>query len=122
MSGAAGGEAPTKAAAPATSAPPTQEKEKSLAPAPSKPTLAKGTIVRVDKEKYLASVEYRASGHPPYFKGLDYIYEARGEVLDARIFEHGEYALISWAGIPTAPAWLSAAMLIKCDKLEYVRT
>ncbi|KAK9111359.1 hypothetical protein Scep_018878 [Stephania cephalantha] len=38
-------------------------------------------------------------GHPPYYKGLDYIYEDRGE--------------IAWVGIPTAPAWLPTDMLIK---------
>ncbi|KAL0927031.1 hypothetical protein M5K25_001183 [Dendrobium thyrsiflorum] len=56
--------------------------------------LQKGQIVRVDKEKYLSSVNYLSVGHPPYYKGLDYIYEDRGEVLDIRIFETGEYALV----------------------------
>ncbi|KAL2630327.1 hypothetical protein R1flu_015013 [Riccia fluitans] len=91
---------------------------------PPKPTftLKKGQIVRVDKEKYLDSVEYYAVAHPKYFKGLDYIYEDRGEVLDVRMFEAGEYALVSWAGISTSPAWLPAYMLIKSDKLSYRRT
>jgi hypothetical protein len=72
----------------------------------------KGQIVRVDKEKYLSSInvrrtrllifsfnysdfncddeyyitcpmlmfQYLSVGHPPYYKGLDYIYEDRGEV------------------------------------------
>lgn len=91
-------------------------------PPPPKPTLAKNTIVSVDKEKYLASVEFKAVDHPAYFKGLDYIYEARGEVLEARIFDSGEYALVSWAGIPTAPAWLPAYMLKKEKPLAYTRT
>ncbi|KAM4106149.1 hypothetical protein ACJW30_04G042400 [Castanea mollissima] len=82
---------------------------------PRKPvySMKKGQIVRVDKEKYLSSVNYLSVGHPPYYKGLDYIYEDRGEVLDIRNFETGEYALIGWVGIPTAPAWLPTDMLIK---------
>ncbi|KAF8011873.1 hypothetical protein BT93_I0109 [Corymbia citriodora subsp. variegata] len=90
---------------------------------PKKPvySMKKGQIVRVDKEKYLNSVNYLSVGHPPYYKGLDYIYENRGEVLDIRIFETGEYALIAWVGIPTAPAWLPTDMLIKSDKLDYER-
>ncbi|XP_074580059.1 NAD(P)H-quinone oxidoreductase subunit O, chloroplastic isoform X3 [Curcuma longa] len=67
-------------------------------PAPSPPkrpvySMKKGQIVRVDKEKYLSSINYLSVDHPPYYKGLDYIYEDRGEVLDLRIFETGEYAL-----------------------------
>ncbi|XP_030462557.1 NAD(P)H-quinone oxidoreductase subunit O, chloroplastic [Syzygium oleosum] len=90
---------------------------------PKKPvySMKKGQIVRVDKEKYLNSINYLSVGHPPYYKGLDYIYENRGEVLDIRIFETGEYALIAWVGIPTAPAWLPTDMLIKSAKLDYER-
>ncbi|KAK7353647.1 hypothetical protein VNO80_19098 [Phaseolus coccineus] len=90
---------------------------------PKKPvySLKKGQIVRVDKEKYLNSINYLSVGHPPYYKGLDYIYEDRGEVLDMRIFETGEYALIAWVGVPTAPAWLPTYMLIKSEKLDYER-
>ncbi|XP_058005482.1 uncharacterized protein LOC131181436 [Hevea brasiliensis] len=51
----------------------------------------KGQIVKVDKDKYLNS--YLSVGHPPYYNGLDYIYEDRGEVLDLRIFETREHAL-----------------------------
>ncbi|GFQ03762.1 NAD(P)H-quinone oxidoreductase subunit o [Phtheirospermum japonicum] len=93
------------------------------APKPKKPvySMKKGQIVRVDKEKYLNSVNYLSVGHPPYYKGLDYIYEDRGEVLDLHIFETGEYALIAWVGIPTAPAWLPTDMLLKSDKLDYER-
>ncbi|XP_057985244.1 NAD(P)H-quinone oxidoreductase subunit O, chloroplastic isoform X2 [Hevea brasiliensis] len=82
---------------------------------PKKPvySMKKGQIVRVDKEKYLNSVNYLSVGHPPYYKGLDYIYEDRGEVLDLRIFETGEHALVAWVGVPTAPAWLPTDMLIK---------
>ncbi|KAM7276559.1 hypothetical protein ACFE04_018425 [Oxalis oulophora] len=100
----------------------TTTKTSSPAP-PKKPvySLKKGQIVRVDKDKYLNSVNYLSVGHPPYYKGLDYIYEDRGEVLDLRIFETGEYALVGWVGIPTAPAWLPTDMLIKSDKLDYVR-
>ncbi|KAL4578523.1 hypothetical protein LXL04_014647 [Taraxacum kok-saghyz] len=91
--------------------------------APKKPvySMKKGQIVRVEKEKYLNSINYLSVGHPPYYKGLDYIYEDRGEVLDIRIFETGEYALIAWIGVPTAPAWLPTDMLIKSDKLDYER-
>ncbi|KAH7520846.1 hypothetical protein FEM48_Zijuj08G0189200 [Ziziphus jujuba var. spinosa] len=92
-------------------------------PRPKKPvySMKKGQIVRVDKEKYLNSINYLSVDHPPYYKGLDYIYEDRGEVLDLRIFETGEYALIAWVGIPTAPAWLPTDMLIKSEKLDYER-
>ncbi|KAK8637222.1 hypothetical protein V6N13_064646 [Hibiscus sabdariffa] len=92
-------------------------------PPPKKPvySMKKGQIVRVDKEKYLNSVNYLSVGHPPYYKGLDYIYEDRGEVLDLRIFETGEYALVAWVGIPTAPAWLPTDMLIMSEKLIYER-
>ncbi|KAK1299767.1 hypothetical protein QJS10_CPB13g01028 [Acorus calamus] len=77
-----------------------EPKKPSVAPPPPKPkkpvySLKKGQIVRVDKEKYLNSINYLSVGHPPYYKGLDYIYEDRGEVLDVRIFETGEHALRS---------------------------
>ncbi|KDP43684.1 hypothetical protein JCGZ_24142 [Jatropha curcas] len=90
---------------------------------PKKPvySMKKGQIVRVDKDKYLNSVNYLSVGHPPYYKGLDYIYEDRGEVLDLRMFETGEHALVAWVGIPTAPAWLPTDMLIKAEKLDYER-
>ncbi|KAK9062617.1 hypothetical protein SSX86_019805 [Deinandra increscens subsp. villosa] len=90
---------------------------------PKKPvfSMKKGQIVRVEKEKYLNSINYLSVGHPPYYKGLDYIYEDRGEVLDIRVFETGEYALIAWIGVPTAPAWLPTDMLIKSEKLDYER-
>ncbi|XP_057418731.1 NAD(P)H-quinone oxidoreductase subunit O, chloroplastic [Lotus japonicus] len=90
---------------------------------PKKPvySMKKGQIVRVDKEKYLTSINYLSVGHPPYYKGLDYIYEDRGEVLDMRVFDTGEHALIAWVGIPTAPAWLPTYMLIKSEKLDYER-
>ncbi|XP_062096534.1 NAD(P)H-quinone oxidoreductase subunit O, chloroplastic [Humulus lupulus] len=84
-------------------------------------SMKKGQIVRVDKEKYLNSINYLSVGHPPYYKGLDYIYEDRGEILDLRIFETGEYALVAWVGIPTAPAWLPTDMLIESEKLNYER-
>ncbi|WCJ32379.1 NAD(P)H:plastoquinone dehydrogenase complex subunit O [Euphorbia peplus] len=98
------------------------EKAKAKTP-PKKPvySMKKGQIVRVEKDKYLNSVNYLSVGHPPYYKGLDYIYEDRGEVLDLRIFETGEYALVAWVGVPTAPAWLPTNMLIKSDKLDYER-
>uniref|UniRef100_A0A0F7GYA5 NADH dehydrogenase-like complex O n=1 Tax=Pelargonium echinatum TaxID=122254 RepID=A0A0F7GYA5_9ROSI len=97
--------------------------EPAAAAKPKKPvfSMKKGQIVRVDKEKYLNSVNYLSVGHPPYYKGLDYIYEDRGEVLDLRIFDTGEYALVAWVGIPTAPAWLPTDMLIMSDSLKYER-
>ncbi|XP_058089761.1 NAD(P)H-quinone oxidoreductase subunit O, chloroplastic isoform X1 [Magnolia sinica] len=103
-----------------------EEPPKPVSATPTKPkkpvySMKKGQIVRVDKEKYLNSVNYLSVGHPPYYKGLDYIYEDRGEVLDMRMFETGEHALIAWVGIPTAPAWLPTDMLIKSDKLDYER-
>ncbi|KAL8152080.1 hypothetical protein V2J09_021888, partial [Rumex salicifolius] len=90
---------------------------------PQKPvySMKKGQIVRVDKDKYLNSVNYLSVDHPPFYKGLDYIYEDRGEVLDLRNFDTGEHALVAWVGIPTAPAWLPTEMLIKSDKLDYER-
>ncbi|KAF1893268.1 hypothetical protein Lal_00001719 [Lupinus albus] len=99
------------------------DKSSSPVPKPKKPvySMKKGQIVRVDKDKYLNSINYLSVGHPPYYKGLDYIYEDRGEVLDIRIFETGEYALIAWVGVPTAPAWLPTDMLIKSEKLNYER-
>ncbi|CAI5504079.1 unnamed protein product [Closterium sp. Naga37s-1] len=90
--------------------------------APAPPAFGKGNIVRVDKEKYLSSVEFKAVDHPPFFTGLDYIYQARGEILDLKEFSGTQYALLSWAGVPTPPAWLPTSMLIKAPKLEYVRT
>ncbi|KAG6397921.1 hypothetical protein SASPL_139371 [Salvia splendens] len=45
------------------------------------PVMKKGQIVRVDKEKYLNSVNYLSVGHPPFYKGSDYIYEDRGEAI-----------------------------------------
>ncbi|XP_042376202.1 NAD(P)H-quinone oxidoreductase subunit O, chloroplastic-like isoform X2 [Zingiber officinale] len=102
----------------------TTEATKPPAPSPPKKpvySMKKGQIVRVDKEKYLSSINYLSVDHPPYYKGLDYIYEDRGEVLDMRIFETGEYALVAWVGIPTAPAWLPTYMLIKSEKLDYER-
>ncbi|KAM2004976.1 hypothetical protein FF1_000068 [Malus domestica] len=84
-------------------------------------SMKKGQIVRVEKDKYLNSVNYLSVGHPPYYKGLDYIYEDRGEILDLRIFETGEYALVAWVGVPTAPAWLPTDMLIRSDTLDYER-
>ncbi|KAJ3683243.1 hypothetical protein LUZ60_013470 [Juncus effusus] len=112
----------TKAESSGTSAEPAKDKPVTRT-LPKKPvySMKKGQIVRVDKEKYLNSVNYLSVGHPPYYKGLDYIYEDRGEVLDIRIFETGEYALIAWVGIPTPPAWLPTDMLFKSEKLDYER-
>ncbi|KAL3620067.1 hypothetical protein CASFOL_034979 [Castilleja foliolosa] len=86
---------------------------------PKKPvySMKKGQIVRVDKEKYLNSI----NAIHLTTKAL-ITYTKTGErVLDLRVFETGEYALIAWVGIPTAPAWLPTDMLIKSDKLDYER-
>nr|GME10388.1 NAD(P)H-quinone oxidoreductase subunit O, chloroplastic [Ipomoea batatas] len=117
---------PKKVAASAAETKPEAAASSDAPPPPPKPkkpvySMKKGQIVRVDKEKYLNSINYLSVGHPPYYKGLEYIYEDRGEVLDIRIFETGEYALIGWVGIPTAPAWLPTEILIKSDKLNYER-
>ncbi|XP_039026145.1 NAD(P)H-quinone oxidoreductase subunit O, chloroplastic-like isoform X2 [Hibiscus syriacus] len=86
----------TKKAQQSNNAQPQSQAPAAAKPPPKKPvySMKKGQIVRVDKEKYLNSVNYLSVGHPPYYKGLDYIYEDRGEVLDLRIFETGEYALV----------------------------
>lgn len=39
--------------------------------------------------------DFLSVGQPPYYKGMDYIYEDRGEVLDIHIFKAGEYELVS---------------------------
>ncbi|KAF0893634.1 hypothetical protein E2562_028047 [Oryza meyeriana var. granulata] len=116
----AGEEKPAAAAGDGQAAAPAPAPKKILKKKPVY-SMKKGQIVRVDKEKYLNSINYLSVGHPPFYKGLDYIYEDRGEVLDIRIFETGEYALIAWVGIPTPPAWLPTYMLIKSDKLDYER-
>ncbi|ESQ27662.1 hypothetical protein EUTSA_v10019178mg [Eutrema salsugineum] len=103
----------------------TQAKSEGEASSASAPTKTPKTLpkkpVYSKKEKYLNSINYLSVGHPPFYKGLDYIYEDRGEVLDIRVFETGEYALVGWVGIPTAPAWLPTDMLIKSEKLVYER-
>uniref|UniRef100_A0A0F7GYD5 NADH dehydrogenase-like complex O n=1 Tax=Monsonia marlothii TaxID=163685 RepID=A0A0F7GYD5_9ROSI len=115
--------APTAAKTPAAESSKVQSAAAATPARPKKPvySMKKGQIVRLDKEKYLNSINYLSVGHPPYYKGLDYIYEDRGEVLDLRIFETGEYALVSFVGIPTAPAWLPTDMLIKSERLNYER-
>ncbi|PAN26464.2 hypothetical protein PAHAL_5G011900 [Panicum hallii] len=52
-------------------------------------SMKKGQIVRVDKEKYLNSINYLSVGHPPFYKGLDYIYEDRGEVITSEFLTAG---------------------------------
>ncbi|XP_068315846.1 NAD(P)H-quinone oxidoreductase subunit O, chloroplastic isoform X1 [Pyrus communis] len=105
----------TEKASSSSNAQPSTATAASKPPPKKKPvySMKKGQIVRVEKDKYLNSVNYLSVGHPPYYKGLDYIYEDRGEVLDLRIFETGEYALVAWVGVPTAPAWLPTDMLIR---------
>jgi len=88
---------------------------------PAKPTLKKGQVVRVDKDMYYNSVESLATNHPSNYKGIDYIFEDRGEILDVRIFQAGEYALVAWSGVLTAPAWLPASMLTVVEKNTYKR-
>ncbi|VAH69639.1 unnamed protein product [Triticum turgidum subsp. durum] len=50
-------------------------------------SMKKGQIVRVEKEKYLNSINYLSVGHPPFYKGLDYIYEDRGEFTNRQIIK-----------------------------------
>ncbi|GAQ88276.1 Ndh-O [Klebsormidium nitens] len=88
---------------------------------PAKPTLKKGQVVRVDKDMYYDSVESLATNHPRNYKGIDYVFEDRGEILDVRIFQAGEYALVAWSGVLTAPAWLPASMLTVVEKNTYKR-
>ncbi|KAJ4798412.1 NADH dehydrogenase-like complex O [Rhynchospora pubera] len=103
---------PVCSAAASASGPAEPAKVKPATTRPKKPvySMKKGQIVR-----------YLSVDHPPYYKGLDYIYEDRGEVLDIRNFETGECALIAWVGIPIPPAWLPTDMLIKSEKLDYER-
>eukprot|EP00898_Chlorokybus_atmophyticus_P000251 jgi/Chlat1/1226/Chrsp115S01683 len=81
---------------------------------------AKGDIVRVEEEKYANSKENYAN-QPLSYSGIQYIFEHRGEVLDVRQFEAGEYCLVAWAGIPNPPAWLPSSMLVKVEKMTYER-
>ncbi|XP_037497180.1 NAD(P)H-quinone oxidoreductase subunit O, chloroplastic [Jatropha curcas] len=114
---------------------------------PKKPvySMKKGQIVRVDKDKYLNSVNYLSVGSRQrqvtrqqlvqwsrweigdLYLGCQYSAPAwlptdmLIKVLDLRMFETGEHALVAWVGIPTAPAWLPTDMLIKAEKLDYER-
>ena len=87
-------------------------------PPPPPPAVAKGDFAKVDRAKYAASVESLAN-HPSNYTGLEYIFEGRGEVLEVRLFPTGWYCLVSWHGIPTAPAWLSGDLLNKVDANTY---
>eukprot|EP00899_Mesostigma_viride_P000126 jgi/Mesvir1/10113/Mv16832-RA.1 len=93
------------------------------APAEEKPKQirSKGDIVSVDKAKYTNSPESLAN-HDVNYTGIQFIFEARGEVLEVRNFQAGEYCLVAWAGHPNPPAWLPSDMLKKEPKLNYTRT
>ncbi|KAK9134627.1 hypothetical protein Syun_013957 [Stephania yunnanensis] len=65
----------------------------------SKPSEEEDSTRTTSTQSKLPKKPIYSMGHPPYYKGLDYIYEDRGE--------------IAWVGIPTAPAWLPTDMLIK---------
>lgn len=65
--------------------------------------IKKGSLVRVVREKLENSVEAQASDtrFPPY------IFETRGEILDAR----GDYMLVMFGHVPTPNIWLRADQL-----------
>ncbi|MCU0566978.1 MAG: NAD(P)H-quinone oxidoreductase subunit O [Oculatellaceae cyanobacterium Prado106] len=65
----------------------------------------KGDLVRAVREKLENSLEAKASDprFPPY------IYETKGEVLDAR----GDYVLVKFGYVPTPNFWLRSDQLEK---------
>ncbi|GAB4133725.1 MAG: photosynthetic/respiratory NAD(P)H-quinone oxidoreductase subunit O [Cyanobacteria bacterium J069] len=67
----------------------------------------KGDVVRVVREKLEDSLEAKASDtrFPPY------IFETKGEVLDAR----GDYLLVQFGHVPTPNIWLRADQLEKFE-------
>jgi hypothetical protein len=67
------------------------------------PTPKKGSLVRVNRQAYLNSLEARASDQQP----PDYIFEGPGEVLLVK----GDYAQLRWRR-PVPDVWL------RLDQLE----
>ena len=65
--------------------------------APAKKNLRKGSLIRVQRESYIGSLESVASDPVP----PDYIFKGPGEVLIVK----GEYAQIRWR-LPVPDVWL----------------
>ena len=80
-------------------------KQDSDVPETKKPlkVLRKGSLVRVDRKKFSASLESEASDPTP----PQYIFEGPGELLSVK----GEYAQIRWR-MPVPDVWL------RTDQLE----
>jgi hypothetical protein len=67
----------------------------------------KGDVVRVVREKLENSLEAKASDT----RFPSYIFETKGEVLDAR----GDYLLVQFGHVPTPNMWLRADQLEKFE-------
>ncbi|MFQ3615197.1 MAG: NAD(P)H-quinone oxidoreductase subunit O [Cyanobacteriota bacterium] len=67
----------------------------------------KGDVVRVVREKLENSLEAKASD----MRFPSYIFETKGEVLDAR----GDYLLVQFGHVPTPNMWLRADQLEKFE-------
>ncbi len=76
-------------------------------PIPEKRTFKKGSLVRVNKDSYLGSVESKASDPVP----PDYIFKGPGEVLLTK----GDYAQIRWK-LPVPDVWLRQDQLEQWKK------
>ncbi|MDG2617471.1 NAD(P)H-quinone oxidoreductase subunit O [Thermoleptolyngbya sichuanensis XZ-Cy5] len=70
-------------------------------------SVKKGDVVRVVREKLENSLEAAASDT----RFPSYIFETRGEVLDAR----GDYLLVQFGHVPTPNMWLRADQLEKFE-------
>jgi hypothetical protein len=82
---------------------PSTEKPGNTAPAAGPAAIKKGSLVRVNRQRYQGTVEAEASdGQPP-----DYIFEGPGEVL----LVNGDYAQLRWRR-PVPDVWL------RLDQLE----
>ena len=113
-----GGLPPLESEAAAAGGVDAEAQAKEEVPPPPPPSVKKGDFASVDRAKYAASVESLAN-HPSNYTGLEYIFEGRGEILEVRLFPTGWYCLVSWHGIPTAPAWLAGDLLIKVEANTY---
>lgn len=67
----------------------------------------KGDLVRAVREKLENSLEAQASDN----RFPDYIFETKGEVLDAR----GDYMLVKFGHVPTPNIWLRSDQLEKAE-------
>jgi hypothetical protein len=82
---------------------PSTEAPGGAAPAPAPAPIKKGSLVRVNRQRYQGSVEAGASDA----QAPDYIFEGPGEVLLVR----GDYAQLRWRR-PVPDVWL------RLDQLE----